>query len=256
VLIMIAGTAEWPEAIELVDLAHQRDCIVLALTNVSDSPLAKVADHVLLTHAEGAADSPAVTVCLHAALNFLAFEAARLLKRPEPQWDLIGEEFGQLPDKLDWVFTQLPSVVRSVAAEVALLSQLRIVGGGFYHYPALHAARRLRFLSRPQVSCVEASEFLSAHAHFARKDDALLFLSGSQSKIKKLLHRGAAQARANGARVLSLTDGNDRDLVECSDLGILVPALHEAPASTLTLFMLEWLAMEMQRANSPAPSTK
>ena len=95
---------------------------------------------------------------------------------------------------------------------------------------------------------MEASEFLSAHAHFARGDDALLFLSGSQSKIKKLLHRGAAQARANGARVLSLTDGSDRDLVEGSDLGILVPMLHEAPSSTLILFMLEWLAMEMLRA--------
>jgi DNA-binding MurR/RpiR family transcriptional regulator len=95
---------------------------------------------------------------------------------------------------------------------------------------------------------VEASEFLSAHAHFARRDNTLLFLSGSQSKMKKLLHRGAAQARANGARVLSLTDSNDRELAEGSDLGILIPSLQEAPASTLTMFMLEWLAMEASRA--------
>jgi DNA-binding MurR/RpiR family transcriptional regulator len=115
----------------------------------------------------------------------------------------------------------------------------------------MQAARRMRSLASPQVEYVEASELLNEHAHFARRDDALLFLSGSQSKIKKLLHRDAAQARANGARVLSLTDGNDRDLVDGSDLGILVPSLHEAPSSTLTLFMLEWLAMEALRAAKP-----
>jgi len=52
-------------------------------------------------------------------------------------------------------------------------------------------------------------------------------------------------------RVLSLTDGNDRALVEGSDLGILVPPLLEAPASTLALFMLEWLAWEVLRAVKP-----
>ncbi len=149
------------------------------------------------------------------------------------------------------MFTQLPSVVRSVAAEVARLPRLSIVGGGFYHYPAWQAARRMRSLAGLPVEAVEASEFLSGHAHFARRDDAILFLSGSHSKIKKLLHRCAAQARMNGARVLSLTDSNDRDLAEGSDLGILIPSLLEAPASTLTMFMLEWLAMEALRATKP-----
>ena len=52
--------------------------------------------------------------------------------------------------------------------------------------------------------------------------------------------------------MLSLTDSNDRELAEGSDLGILVPSLMEAPASTLTMFMLEWLAMEALRARQAA----
>jgi len=248
VLIIIAAAGESPEAQELAQTAKQRGCIVVVLTNTPDSPLAKLADHVLLIHAEGDSDSPAVTVCLHAALNLLAFEAARALKRPESHWGQVSEEFDQLPDKIEWLFTQLPSVVRSFAVEVARLPGLRIVGGGFYHYPALQAARRTRFLASPQVGSVEASEFLEAHVHFARREDAVLFLSGSHSKLRKLLHRCAEQAHANGARVLSLTDGNDRALVEGSDLGILLPPLLEAPASTLALFLLEWLAWEVFRA--------
>ncbi|MFZ0959740.1 MAG: SIS domain-containing protein [Terriglobia bacterium] len=251
VLIMISTAGEWPEGQELAHSAHEGDCTVVALTNSPDSSLAKVADHVFIARAEVDRESPAMAVCMHAALNFLAFEAARILKRPEPKWKLLEEEFDQTPEKLEWVFTQLPTVVRSMAAEVARLPRLRIVGGGFYHYPAGQAAWRMRSLPSPQVGAVEASEFLHEHPYFARKGESVLFLSGSHSPMKKLLHRGAAQARANGARVLSLTDSNDRDLVDGSDLGILIPSLLEAPAATLVMFMLEWLAMEVPRAAKP-----
>lgn len=247
VLIMITGPGEWPEAQELALTAQGRGCTTIAFTNAPESPLLKLANHVFLVRAEGDAESPAAAVCMHAALNFLAFEALRVLRKPKPGWDLVGKDFDQLPERLDWVFTQLPSVVRTLAAELAQLPRLTIVGSGFNHYPALQAARRLRSLPSLDVVGVEASEFLNADAHFARRDDAVLLLSGSHSKIKKLIHRCAGQARANGARVLSLTDSNDRDLVDSSDLGILVPALQEAPASSLAMFMLEWLGMEASR---------
>jgi DNA-binding MurR/RpiR family transcriptional regulator len=248
VLIMISAACESPEAQELARSAQERGCTLVVLTNTADRPLTNLADHVFLTRAEGDAESPTVTVCMHAALNFLAFEVARVLKRPQPQWDLVEEEFDQLPGKLEWVFTQLPSVVRSLAAEVVRVPGLRIVGGGFYHFPAWRAARRMRFLAGLPAEALEASDFWSGRAHWARRDDALLFLSGGHSKIKKLVHRSAAQARINGARVLSLTDSNDRELAEGSDLAILIPSLLEPTACTLTMFMLEWLAMETKRA--------
>jgi fructoselysine-6-P-deglycase FrlB-like protein len=248
VLVMISAAGAWPEAQELASSAQQRGCTVVALTNTPESPLGRLADHVFLARAEGDAESPAVTVCMHAALNFLAFEAMRVLKKPKPWWEGVEKEFGQLPDKLEWVYTQLPSLVRSVAAELAGFPKLQVVGGGFHHYPAWRAARRLRFLTGLPVEALEASEFSAGIDHFARRDDAVLFLSGSHSKIKKLIHRCAAQARRNGARVFSLTDSNDRDLATGSDLGILMPELSEATACTLAMFMLEWLAVETGRA--------
>jgi fructoselysine-6-P-deglycase FrlB-like protein len=253
VLVMIFPPGEWPEAQALAHSAHERGCTLVALANTLDSPLAKLAEHVFLARTEGEVDSPNVTVCLHAALNFLAFEAMRVLKRSMRWWEQADREFGQLPDRLEWVFTQLPSLARSVAAEMAGFPRLRIVGGGFYHYPAWRAARRLEFLTGLAVEALEASEFSTGLAHFARRDDAVLFLSGSHSKIKKLVHRCGAQARLNGARVLSLTDSNDRDLADGSDVGILIPELLEVTGCTLTLFMLEWLAMETLRAMKQPP---
>jgi DNA-binding MurR/RpiR family transcriptional regulator len=246
VLVMISAGGEWPEAQELARHAQDRGCALAVLTHTPESPLVKFADQVFLTGVEGDADSPAAAVCMHAALNLLAFEAMRMLKKPQPWWEAVQKDFDLLPEKLDWVFTQLPSIVRTAAAELARAPRLRVLGGGFYHYPAWQAAWRMRSLDSAHVWAVEAAEFLDAHV--AGRDDMLLLLSGSHSKMKKVLHRCAAQARVKGARVLSLTDSNDRDLAEGSDLGIFIPPLLEAPSSTLTLFVLEWLAWEALRA--------
>ncbi len=248
VLAMVFAAGEWPAGQELARAALERGTTVVALTNTPDSPLGKLADFVFPVPAAGDAESPAVTVGMHAALNLLAFETMRVLKKPQPWWQPMEREFAQLPEKLEWVFTQLPSVVRSLAAEIVRLPRLRMVGGGFYHFPAWRAARRMQILAGLPAEALEATDFESGVTHFARPGDTLLFLSGSHAKMKKLLHCLAAQARTNGARVLSLTDSNDRDLAEGSDLGILVPEFLEAPASTLALFMLEWLAMEAFRA--------
>ncbi|HTS67382.1 MAG TPA: SIS domain-containing protein [Terriglobia bacterium] len=247
VLVLISPPGEWPEAQELAARAHERGGTVVAMANTMDSPLVKLADHAFLVRAEGAGDSPAIAVSMHAALHLLAFKVTQALKKPKPIWEQVDRDFDLLPGKLEWVFTQLSGVVDSLVEEAAHLPRLCLVGGGFNYYPVRHAAWRMHSLASPRVEEVEATEFSSAASHFARRGDAAFFVSGSHSKLKKTIHRAAAQARAQEVRVLSLTDSNDRELVEGSDLGILVPQLQEAPASTLALFLLEWLAMETLR---------
>jgi DNA-binding MurR/RpiR family transcriptional regulator len=249
VLVMVFTPGEWPEAQELARTAHRQGCALVGLTNAPESSLAKIMDQIFLARSEGSAESPAVVVGMHAALNYLAFQAARVLKRPEPHWVSLESELEHLPEQVDWAFTQLSALVCSTAKELARYPQLHIVGGGFNHYPAWQAARRLRFLAGLPAEAIEPGEFGSRLADFARRDEAVLLLSASRARNKKLIHRCAAQARTHGVRVLSLTDSNDRELVERSDLGILIPSLMEPAGCTLTLFLLEWLAFEAQRAH-------
>ncbi len=247
-LLMICTAGEWPEAQDLAVIAHERGCTLAVLTNAPEGALAKTADHVFPVHGGAESDSPGVTVCMHVALNLLAFETMRALKKPKPWWDAVAKDFEQLPDKLEWAFAQLGPVIRSAAAELQSASGLSIVAGGFLHYPAWHAARRTSILTNTPVEGVEATEPGTAVGRSDRRHKTVMFVSGSHSKMKKLIHRRAAEARAGGSRVLCMTDANDRALAENSDLGILIPEMQEAPASTLALFMLEWLAMELARA--------
>jgi DNA-binding MurR/RpiR family transcriptional regulator len=259
VLVMIAAADAAPEAPAIAKVAQQRGCTLLLVTNAPDSPLAKIADRVFLVRAEGDENVPAVIVCLHAALNFLVFAVARLLKRHERQGDSLEREFDQLPNHLNWVLTQLPTAVRSMAAEITLRPRLDVVGGGHYQFPAWRAARSLGASAGLAAEGREASEFISGVARSGRRDDAVLLLSGSRSKVKHLAHRAAAQARTNGARVFSITDAQDRELAAQSDLGIFIPSLMESTACTLGLCLGEWLAMEAgllaKRTPAPAPAT-
>ena len=255
VLVMISTAEETPEASRLAKLVHQRGCTLLLVTNAPESPLAKIADHVFMVTVEGDSDVPAVTVCLHAALNYLVLVVARLLKRHEGRGDSLAREFEQLPAHLEWVLTQLSKGVRSMAAEIVLHPRLQVVGGGCHRFPAWRAARSLRASTRLAAEGWETSEFINGGAGPERTDHAVLVLSGSRCMLKGLAHQSAAQARTHGARVLSITDSQDRELAEQSDLGILVPVLMEQTASTLSLCLGEWLAMEAGRlaVESPAP---
>jgi len=253
VLLTVSPTGEEPEALELARGAQAQGATLVVMTCAPGSTLAKSADQVFCVRAEGEGETPAVAIAFHAALNYLALAAARVLRRPEPQWDSLEREFGELPGQMDWVLTQLTGAIRSLAAEVGRFPRLPIVGGGFYHYPALRAGRRLQTLAGLPAQGMEASEFASAPAGFTRQGDAVLFVSGSRSRIKKLVHRSAAQARVLGAHVLSITDGQDRELQERSDLGLLIPSSAEAVMSTLSLCMLEWLAVEAARTMKHSP---
>ena len=247
VLVIICATGAAPEAEALAHVARQRGCTLLLLTNALESPLARIADHVFLVRAEGDGDDPALIVCLHAALNYLAFTLARLLKRHEAKGDSLEREFDELHTHVDWVLTQFPKVVRSMAVEITSHPRLQVVGGGFHEFPAWRAAYSLRAAAGLAAEGWEASAFINGLARSTRRDEAVLLFSSSRSKIKNLANWSAVQARTNGTRVLCITDNQDQELAEQSDLGILIPALMEATGSTLSLCLGEWLAMETGR---------
>ncbi len=150
VLVMISARGEWPEAQELARDALERGCTTVALANTPDSPLVKLADHVFLTPAEGDAESPTVIGLYARRPQFPGVRshagAARNPSRGGTWWKRIliscrKSSSGCSRSFRRWSARRRPRW-RGFPA-------LRIVGGGFYHYPAWQAARRMRFLAGP-----------------------------------------------------------------------------------------------------------
>jgi glucosamine--fructose-6-phosphate aminotransferase (isomerizing) len=242
VLLVISASGEDPEALEIARLARSRGAIPLALTRHAESPLARACEGVFLTRDEGAEDSAAAAVCQLAALSSIALMAARLLKHSSAGVEVLEDELKRLPEQLEWSFTQLWDALRSLAQELHALGRFWLVGGGLYHPVVLRGAWRLSAFGDLHGEGIEVSQFCSGPLSHFRRGEAAMFVSGSRLRINRLVHQAAAQINVKGARLISLTDTNDRELVDRSEIAILLPPLSELGGSMLALALLELLA--------------
>jgi glucosamine--fructose-6-phosphate aminotransferase (isomerizing) len=247
ILLVISTSAEDPDALEIVRLVRSRGAVPLALTRHADGPLARACEGVFLTREEGAQDSAAAAVCQLAALSSIVLIAARILKHSSAGLELIEDELKQLPGQLEWCFTQLSDALRSLAQELRATDGFWLVGGGLYHPVVVRGAWRLSALGEVHGEGVEVSEFCSDPLSHLRRGDVAMFVSGSRVRIKRVVHNAAAQIKVKGARLISLTDSNDRELVDRSEMAILVPPLSEVGGSILALALLELLATQLAR---------
>ena len=242
VLLLISPSGEEPEILSVAQAAQSRGAKVLALTAKPESPLARSADGLLLYRRFDQQESGMMSlVCQQAAISYLSLVAAQALKRPQSRQGSLAAEFDKLPGQVEWVLTQLADVVRSLASELKGVQVLDVVGAGFYHPIAMLAAFLFRDLAGIRTHAWEASEFVAGGADKLEKDSVVICLSGSHCRLKKVVHQAAAQAKAAGARIVSLTDGNDRDLSARSALAVLQPELSEVVGASLTLALLAWL---------------
>lgn len=245
VAISTAGEAD-DETVEAARAARSRGAVVLVLTRNLEGPLAAMADGVFpVESGESGGASLSSVLCHHAALNYIGLTAARALKRHHPQLDVMEEEFHKLPDHLDWMLTQLPDAVRSLRAHLEGVRNLSLVGGGSYHPAAMLAAQFLETLAGIHATGFEAAEFLHGPAVTKAPGTALMLVSGSGCRLKKAIVEAARRAKKAQATILSVTDANDRQLIDNSRLGVLLPPMTEIAGSTLSLGLLEWLASEI-----------
>ena len=93
-----------------------------------------------------------------------------------------------------------------------------------------------------EIQGIEASDFLAGHISHLRRGEAALFVSGSRLRAKRLLHETAAQVKVKGGRLFSMTDTNDRELVNRSEMAVLLPPVSEVGGSVLALALLELMA--------------
>ena len=247
VVLVVSASGDAPDALEVVRMARSRGAVPLALTRHPDSPLASACEGVLLTRDEGPEDSAAAAVCQLAALSSIALISARLLKPSRETLAMFEDELKRLPGQMDWSFTQLADALRSLAQELRAADRFWLVGGGLYHPVVVRAARRLSAPGGIHGQGIELSEFCSEPLLHLQRGNVAMLVSGSRLRIKREVHQAAAQIKLKGARLITLTDTSDRELVERSEVAILVSPLSEVGGSMLALALLELLATQVAR---------
>ncbi len=254
IVLAISKSGETSETLEAARAARARGAVLLALTSNPTGLLAAMADGVVLFRAgEEHQLGMKADVCQQAALSYLGLVAAQTLKRHHHQLDLLEEEFEKLPGHVEWALTQIPDAVRSFVSELKGLQRLSVVGGGFYHPVALQWARRLEELAEIHAEGFEAEEVHPAALAILKRHAAFVFLSGSRCGVKKKTYQLLDSVKGAGAKILSVTDREDRELAEASRLAVLLPVLSEMVGSILTLALLEWVAFHTAREQGRDP---
>jgi fructoselysine-6-P-deglycase FrlB-like protein len=248
VVISWQGSVEW---LELVRAAKARGAIVLAFTGDAQSPLAKAVDGVFLAGSgEDHRDDFTAAVCQLTAIHCLAVVAAQVLRRPSAEIGTLESELRALPGHINWVLTQLPDAVRSLAGELSSLGTISVLAGGVYYPAALLAASALRSLGRLRVEVFTPNELETGPAEVLEREGVVLVLSGSRCRVKKPLHDLIERSERAGVKILAVTDHNEPEVARRATLAILLPNLSEYVGSIVALTFVDWAVCHMASLQS------
>jgi fructoselysine-6-P-deglycase FrlB-like protein len=245
VVIAVSPSGEEEDLLDCVEQAGKRGATALAVTRNLASPLAHSARRSF--HLPGEAEvgpAPKTALLEQAAFLYIACLAARIFNPHHAESQTLAKDFDELPERLDWILAHLGDAVRSVVNPMREASNFLTVAGGLYHPSALQGATLAAQLGTRHLQVIEIRENLGLATGSLSGSCAALFLSGSHCRVKKSAPTLAARLREGRVPVISFTDGNDRTLVEASDLAILLPVVSEVSGSLLSLALLQWLVTE------------
>jgi len=242
--------SEGNEPSELVNVAlavRARKGFALALVVTKEDSLVQAVDGTFVVRSGGALGNIHLSICAQTVAGYIALMAARALKRPRPRFDALEKEFGELPSHLEWAFSQHGEGVRSLATGLARARNLTLVAGGSYHFAAVSAAALLSQFAGIAARVRRVADVPATPEAPFEQDSAILVLTGARSRMKKQTHAVVKAARRAGAKVFSLTDGNDPEISRHSAMTLLLPPLDEITGATLAHAVLAWTTYEASR---------
>lgn len=239
------GSPEMPAVVKAV---RARGATALALADNPEDPLISECDGAFrVWPGEEAQKGICSTICQMAAANFIKLLLARSHKRAQPHFQTLEEEFVKMPEHLSWVFTQFPQALDSLASELTARTEVTLLAGGAYYPAAALAAGFLHRLGGVRARAFNVSSLPPAEFARLTPADALLVISGSRTPVRKRVHEVVEAVRRTGSRILSLTDGNDPEVVRRSALSLRLPVLEETTGAIMSLSTLAWIAGQCSR---------
>lgn len=242
-VLAISLSREAESALETFGAAKRRGGWLMVLTNDPSSPLTAVADEVFLLRLGSVDRNTAETqICAHAVAGGLGLYAGLIFKPHQSQQERPLSHLQDLPEHLDQVFSHSSDAVRHGIEEIQRLHRILILGCGFSRPAAAQGAVWMEAALGRWTHGGSPAEFPASIPEVCDKETGVIFLSGSQSPHKKLIHQLAEEVERKQAAILSVTDGGDSELIRHTRLSLLIPPVHEMAGAVLQMAILQWMA--------------
>ena len=228
IVIAISQSGETADTLESVRLAKKHGGTVISLVNVVGSTLSRESDAVIYMNA-GPEIGVAATKSYVNELAILYLIGLKVI-----EFSMKSREGHR--ELLDWLLRS-PEVVENVLRSADLIKErahfykkfihFMYIGRGYSYPTALEGALKLKEVSYIHATAYQAGEL--KHGPIAMLNpDFPVFAIAPLDKLYPKTRNNIIECRARNARILALTDENNKDILDIADDVILVkPTLEE-----------------------------
>jgi len=218
-VVGISQSGQSPDIVSVIAAAASQSALTLALTNDTDSPLARAAAHVLPLLA-GEEKAVAATKTYSAELYTLAMLSAALDRdaaRAATAWAALE----RVPAAVQQVLESAESGVLSAARAFAGAGKVVVLGRGFNYSTAFEVALKIKETSYLIAEPYSVADLLHGPVAMIDEDFPVVVIAPSGPTLAEMTVV-TELLRKRGARVLSISDS--ADLLGKSDFGVELPA--------------------------------
>jgi len=242
-VIAVSQSGETYDTIQAVKVAKEAGANVLAVANVLDSAIPRMAQGALYTRA-GPEIGVASTKCFTAQLAALLMVAVFLGRRRQT---LTAERAGEVLQALCEVPSQMNELlgdadyVRSVALKVAHATDVLFLGRG-YNFPiALEGALKFKEISYAHAEGYAAGEMKHGPIALIDQDLPVVVICPKDANYDRTLGN-VQEVRARDGKVVALATRGDEAIHDLADHIIWLPATSDVMLPLLTVVPLQLLA--------------
>ncbi len=242
-VVAISQSGETADTLAAVRVAKQKGASTLAISNVLESSIARLADNAFYTHAGpeiGVASTKAFTTQL-VAMVLLAMELGQQTgKVTQPQTGGLLQALTELPGKMREAL-QDSALIQKVAKRFSSAKGFLFLGRGMQYPIALEGALKLKEISYIHAEGYAAGEM--KHGPIALIDDKLpvVALVPKDKYYEKTL-ANVSETRARDGRVLAVATQGDDQIANQVEATFWVPPTEEALLPILTTLPLQLIA--------------
>ncbi len=248
-VIAVSQSGETADTIEAMKYAKRWGARVIAISNVVDSSMARLADAVLYTHAGpeiGVAATKthlAQVVALELLALYLAgIRGTRYLSEARELLD----ELARIPDRIE-VVLERDDDIRPVAEELAEIRDFFFLGRGVGYPVALEGALKLKEISYARAEGYPGGEMKHGPIALIEPGTVVVGVATHSDVYTKLLSN-IQEMRARGATVVLVANDGDETAAGLADRVLWVPRTMELFSPAVDVVALQLFAYWLAKA--------
>ncbi|MEM0457176.1 MAG: glutamine--fructose-6-phosphate transaminase (isomerizing) [Nitrososphaerota archaeon] len=229
VILAVSQSGETADVLNALEFARLRAATILGITNVVGSTLTRISRAYLLQNA-GPEIGVAATKTFTSQLIVLAQLALRLAKKrgkmAQYEMDEFRDKLYEMPDVVSQVLEMVREPMQELAKKYAKERFFLFLGRGISTATAFEG--RLKVMELSYIPCIAYPAGESKHGPISIIEKGVpVFFICPKDETRKAIIGNIEEMKARGAKIITIGNKDDEELMEISDDYVGLPDVHE-----------------------------